>query len=152
MRCIYFQLQVIHHTLITNRKLKLFNIKDSELCDKCENIETISHLLYECQETRMLWETIQNWITGISPNSTFFDKKSILLGNSKNETIVNNIIMITKHEIYKSKWTKTKLTLHKIKVILKSQMEMELYLGTIKNRLPKVLGKWAAIYNYLQTI
>ena len=80
----------------------------------------------------------------------YLDKKSILLGNSKNELIVYNIITINKHEIYKSKWTKTKLNLIKLKKIFKTQMELEICLGTIKNNLPKVLGKWATVYNYLR--
>ena len=56
----------------------------------------------------------------------FFDKNSILLGNTNNEVIVNYIILTTKHEIYKSKWNKTKLTLTKLKHIFKNQMDLEI--------------------------
>ena len=152
VRCIYFHFKIIHRTLKTNRKLKQFKIKESEICDKCEHIETIAHLLYECQEAKDLWDAIQNWLRSISPNTSYFDKKWVLLGNSKNGIIVNNIIMITKHEIYKSKWTKSRLNIHKVKIVIKHQMELEIYLGTIKNCLPKVLGKWALVFNNLQTL
>ena len=64
--------------------------------------------------------------------------------------IIYNITTITKHEIYKSKWTKTKLNLIKLKKIFMAQMDLEIYLGTIENNLPKVLGKWATVYDYLK--
>ena len=136
-RCIYFQLQVLHRTLITNRKLKQFNIREDEKCDNCESIESIAHLLYECQVTRNLWESVEQWLSGLSRNSMYFDKKSVLLGNRLNETIISNIIMIVKHEIYKSKWTKTKLSIYKMKNIIKQQMELEIYLATVKTACPK---------------
>ena len=149
-RSTYFQIQVLHRTLVTNRKLMQFNIRDNEQCDNCNDIETISHLLYECQNARRIWDNVVEWLRGISPNDMYFDKKSILLGNKKNEIIINYIIIVIKHELYKSKWTKTRLNLLKIKKIIKSHMELEIYSGTIKNSLPKVLGKWATIYNNLR--
>ena len=151
-RCIYFQLQVLHRTLITNRKLKQFNIREDENCDKCDAIETIAHLLYECQSTRVLWGAVEQWLSGLSRNTIYFDKKSILLGNNQNEIIVNNIILMIKHEIYKSKWTKANLSIYKIKFVIKQQMELEIYLATVKNCLPKILGKWATVLNDLRTL
>ena len=151
-RCIYFQLQVLHRTLITNRKLKQFNIREDEKCDKCESIESIAHLLYDCQFTRNLWESGEQWLAGLSRNSIYFDKKSVLLGNRLNETIVSNIIMIVKHEIYESKWTKTNLSIYKMKIIIKQQMELKTYLATVKNCLPKVLGKWVTVYTDLRSL
>ena len=150
-RCTYFQIQILHRTLITNRKLKQFNIRDNESCDICGEIETISHLLIDCEPVLELWIEFGLWLEGLSPNHLYLDKKSILLGNSKNELIINNLINITKHEIYKSKWTNRKLNLFKLKKIFKIQMELEMYLGTIKKTLPKVLGKWSTIYNDLRT-
>ena len=45
----YFQFQILHRTLVTNRKLKLWKIKESELCSFCElEVESIDHLLYDC--------------------------------------------------------------------------------------------------------
>ena len=151
-RCKYFQFQILHRTLVTNRKLKMFNIRDDEICDNCHEVETISHLLFECHVARNIWREIQIWLSRISPNTFFLDKKSVLLGNTRNEIIINYIITLTKHELYKSKWNRNKLTLAKLKHTFKQQMDLEIYLGTIKNTLPKVLGKWATILNDLRTL
>ena len=68
----------------------------------------------------------------------------MLLGNRLNKTIVNNIILMVKHEIYKSKWTKTNLSIYKMKIIIKQQMELEIYLATVK--------KWATVLNDLRAL
>ena len=68
------------------------------------------------------------------------DDTSILLGNPQNELIINYVIIIAKHEIYKSKWNRTGINLIKIKKILKSHMDLDIYLGTIRSCLPKMLG------------
>ena len=44
----YFQYQVLHRTLITNKNLHQFNLLDHNTCDNCNEIETIRHLLFEC--------------------------------------------------------------------------------------------------------
>ena len=152
VRCKYFQFQILHRSLITNRKLTQFGIKDNESCDNCDETETITHLLYDCHKAAEIWRAVMLWLESISPNTMFFDKNSILLGNTNNEVIVNYIILTTKHEIYKSKWNKTKLTLTKLKHIFKNQMDLEIYIGTIKNNLPKVLGKWSPVLNNLRNL
>ena len=43
-----FQFQILHRSLVTNKNLHQFNIRDNELCDNCNSIVTISHLLYDC--------------------------------------------------------------------------------------------------------
>ena len=114
-RAIYFQFQVLHRTLITNRKLTQFGIKDNEQCDNCNEVETITHLLFECFTAQRVWNEVKTWLTAISPNPLYMDKKSILLGNQKNHVIINYVITTVKHEIYKSKWNKSRLNLMKIK-------------------------------------
>ena len=128
------------------------------LADKCnmnvrtrffhfQDIEPISHLLYECPNILTLWQELQAWLTTKLTCRIHFDKISILLGNTDNEPVINTLIMITKQEIFKSKCKATPLHLQHLKHIFKSQMQTELYLGTIKNQRAKALGKWSSIYN-----
>ena len=59
VRCKYFQFQIVHRKLITNRKLKQFRIRDNETCDNCDEIKTISHLLYDCDRASEIWQTLK---------------------------------------------------------------------------------------------
>ena len=53
-RIIYFQYQILHRSLVTNKKLEQFGIRDNNLCDECGAIETIPHLLFNCLERQNL--------------------------------------------------------------------------------------------------
>ena len=147
----FFHFQTMHRTVMTNKKLYQFNMRDNALCDVCQEQETISHLLYECPNIRILWQELQEWL-GINLTSTLhFDKTSVLLGNQNNEHITNTLIIITKHEIFK-KCKARPLHLRQLKLIFKAIMQTELYLGTVKNQRAKALGKWSSIYNELRLL
>ena len=146
---IFFQFQILHRTIMTNKKLQQFNLRDNELCDECHSIEDISHLFFDCPTITRLWNSVKNWLNNNTNQTNYFDKKSILLGNRNNEPIINTLIIITKHEIYKKRWKGTHLTLN---YVFQKQMKMDIYTGTVNNTLPKVLGKWSTLYNLLLTL
>ena len=151
-RIMYFQFQILHRTLITNKKLYQFNIKESDHCEHCDETDTIVHLLYECRRIGDLWNDVETWLNTVLTKPVKMDLPSIILGNNGNEYITNQILTVVKHEIYKSKWTKSSISLIKIQKILKSQMELDIYIATIKNSLPKTLGKWSGFYNVLRAL
>ena len=77
---------------------------------------------------------------------------SILLGDTRNEIITTCIISIFKHELYKCRWNKNVLSLHRLKHIIKGHMELDCYLGTIQCKKSKALGKWFPVLNALQNL
>ena len=102
-RTIYFQYQITHRSLITNKKLCTFGLRDNENCELRYIPETINHLLYECPIAREIWRNIENWLRPIIRSTIHFDMFSVLLGNPRNEVVINCIFLIVKHEIYKKK-------------------------------------------------
>ena len=149
---IFFHFQVLHRTIMTNKKMHQFNLRDNELCDDCQLPETISHLLYECPEVHAIWDQLLNWLLNVTNMNINFTKKAIIIGDKNNDPIINTVIMITKHEIYKRKWKANFLNLNLLKHAFKRQMESDIYVGTINNNLPRALGKWSALYNTLRVI
>ena len=102
-RSMYFQFQILHRTLITNKKLYQFNIKENDHCEHCDEIDTIVHLLYECRRFGDLWNDMENWLNTVLTKPVKMDLPSIIVGNNSNEYITNQILIEAKHEIYKSK-------------------------------------------------
>ena len=143
----FFKYQVLQRSLLTNRKLYLFNLIESENCDKCNTTETVAHLLIDCQHLSELWIGIERWLNRNINEHILFEKSAILLGSPENSVIVNYIFLIAKHEIYKSKWTKTKVTLNKIIGKLKYYLKIDEYVNTISVGKEKTLGKWSPIYH-----
>ena len=119
---IYFQYQVIHRSLVTNKKLQQFGLRDNSICDNCDEEETIIHLLINCPVAANIWREISQWLNRTLNSELYLETNDILLGNPKNEHVTNCVILIVKHEIYKNKWNRTRLTLHKLKTIIKSHM------------------------------
>ena len=150
-KMVFFQYQILHKTLITNRKLKMFNLSDTEMCDNCDKIETIEHLLYDCPYTTTIWEIIWKWLRKYITDQLYLGRSSILLGDQRNTILVNQIFIIFKYEIYRKKWTNKTFNIHSIKHILNKQMEAENYNAKISNRTRFFLGKWSPIYNWLTT-
>ena len=146
----FFQYQVLHRSLLTNRKLFLFNLIDSEKCDNCDMVETVTHLLIDCDNLKNLWGGIEEWINHNINENVSFEKRSILLGNPENSVLVNYIFLVVKHEIYKSKWNKSKLSLALIIEKLKYYLKIEEYINVISVGREKTLGKWSPIYHTIK--
>ena len=152
IRSKYFHYQVLHRTIVTNRKLLQFNMRMDEKCDNCGEIETITHLLYNCTTTKRIWASTLDWLTPLIREEIYHDEKSILIGNTKNTILVNYIFIILKHEIYKFKWKKIPYKLIFLKRSLKNYMNIELYNGRTTGKERKVLGKWSPLMNDLKNV
>ena len=152
IRSKYFHYQVLHRTIVTNRKLLQFNMRIDELCDNCGEIESITHLLYNCTTTKRIWASTLDWLTPLIREEIYHDKTSILIGNTKNTILVNYIFIIVKHEIYKFKWKKIPYKLIFLKRSLKNYMNIELYNGRTTGNEQKVLGKWSPLMNDLKNV
>ena len=152
IRSKYFQYQVLHRSIMTNRKLYQFNLRDNEVCDHCGEVETISHLLYNCEHVQQIWNQTIQWLTPLVREEIYHDKQSIILGNTKNTILVNYVFIILKHEIYKFKWKRIQYRLIFLKRSLKNYMNIELYNAKVLGKEQKTLGKWSPLMNTLRNI
>ena len=146
----FFNYQVLQKTLITNRKLHQFGLIDSELCEKCGELDTITHLLYECKFILPIWNKLETWILRNIREKVECNIKTSVLGINDYSVLVNYIFIICKHEIFKSKWSSKVINQDSLLNTLKEYLLMEEYISTISNRKEKTLGKWSPIYNLLK--
>ncbi len=51
-----FQYKVMHRTLPCNEWLKNIRIKTDYICSYCNNIDTISHFLIDCNSNKLFWK------------------------------------------------------------------------------------------------
>ena len=115
----FFNYQVLHRSLMTKKKLHQFNLRYDDQCDTYGATETISHLLYDCQNATNIWHELGNWLSQNLTSTIHLDKTSVLLGNTRNEYIVNALIITTKHEIYKCKYKETIINMIQLKNVFK---------------------------------
>jgi hypothetical protein len=53
LRNIYFRL--INRDFFTHSRMKKYNMVESDKCPRCGQIETINHLLWECDHSKKIW-------------------------------------------------------------------------------------------------
>ena len=102
----YLQFKLLHNRAITNEKLQIMKISDSNICKVCmAEIETIKHVFIECIHVREIWSQIEKWIkVNICRQCKISDIDKIF-GQSSKGDIINKIITATKATIYNNRKT-----------------------------------------------
>ena len=83
-------LRAAHGEVYTKERLHRFNLIDSNICPRCDQVETLQHKILECAYVNRIWnitETLQN-----HPNQNpgpALDRKSNVLGTLGNSTIAS---------------------------------------------------------------
>ena len=105
-------------------------------------MEGIEQRLYDCKKIRILWETLTTWLRTytVFKDQMYLGKYSILLGDQRNNVLVNQSTIITKNEIYNNKYNNKPNSTHTIKVAIKTQMISEKYVANTSNKLRTFLG------------
>ena len=57
-----FQYKIINWILNTNKKLEKWFIKPSNKCNFCHSVDTIEHHLYQCENSKIIWDKLENWL------------------------------------------------------------------------------------------
>ena len=55
-----FNFKVIYNILPCNVNLKRWGKKDYDVCDVCQESQTVKHLLFDCQYVKPLWKVIES--------------------------------------------------------------------------------------------
>ena len=51
-----------------------FGMINNNLCERCQQIESTKHLLWECVESRNIWELFNTWIVSNNPVSNVINE------------------------------------------------------------------------------
>ena len=101
-----FQYKILHNALFLNKKLFIFGKTNTAFCSFCNLFdETIVHLFCECGKTKALWNELKisfasNFqLHDLSPQAAYFG----FLQSDNTNTLQNNLLLIFKLHIYKSR-------------------------------------------------
>jgi len=106
----WFQFRLLNRILCTNKLLVKIGKSDNTLCTFCNNVdESISHLLWDCEYTLKYWKEFQDWMNSNLTSNISLNKEMILFGNYKfKDHVFNNMLLVLKFNIYKSRVKKEK--------------------------------------------
>ena len=75
-----FQYKIIHNILPYGNRLYMMKISNSPLCNYCNLLETLPHMLVECKNVHNFWVKAISWWNSRSGNSYTIDVLCILFG------------------------------------------------------------------------
>ena len=102
--------KILHNIYPTNIMLKQMNLRTDDLCEWCQCKDVVEHVFFECEKVKVLWSTIESFISTKSNVSISLDASDVLLGINKAKygltktvaNMINHIIILGKLSI--SKW------------------------------------------------
>jgi hypothetical protein len=131
-----FNFKITHRTLATGEKLHTWKIKESNKCERCQEIDTIEHFLVTCYEVKQFWEYVFNWWTALTKVKFPLLTYEIIFGipNDGDDYIINNfnfILLCGNYYVYRKKKANERLDIYeyikdtKMKLIYKKEIMIQ---------------------------
>ena len=140
-----FQYKFLMRILPCNKKLYKQKLVNSTLCDFCAmNVETTTHLFWECNVTRAFWAELQQFLH----NKDFiinFNLRTISFGLEKraqDSCILNFLIILAKYYIFRCKYNKNEPEFIAFVQYLKQRKNIEETIAIIKDKTDTHNMKW----------
>ena len=133
-----FQYKLLNRIINTNDKLLTWRIKETNICEYCNEIDTIEHHFFWCVYSSEFWKKIQKWSKDNLDTSMDFTVCEILFGicidNNESFNIINFLILLGKQFINKSRTNKEPLYFIKFISLLKNKIENIIYTKIINSQ------------------
>jgi hypothetical protein len=135
-------------------KVWLCNLKviPENICDYCDENDSIVHHLITCSYVNPLWKYIERWWNSNFYPSLIFTQKYILFGfyhDKKEYEVINYIILLAKHYIYISKINKREIFPYNFMVSLKNRLILLESMLKKNNNSEKWKKDWQPVFESL---
>ena len=125
-----FQYRLLNRYLPCKVALKKWKIEENDLCNECNEIDTLEHFLVQCIKLKPFWDSLLEWWNSIYEVTIKLQTLDIVVGmaNTDRDITLNTLnfcMLYAKYYIYKCK-TNTKDVIFEIyKAELKQRLEFE---------------------------
>ena len=147
----YIQFRTLHRRFFINNILFKMRIKDSPLCNFCQEFEDSNeHMFIECEKIKSLWTEVESWIAEIGVVDYLINDRIIILGELQKAHWINAVILLTKKTIFNSRINTTCPTFESIKKQVKNLYNYEKYEYTLCDREDKLEQRWGIMLDYFE--
>ena len=146
-----FQISLNHYYYFTNEKLHRIGLSETPNCFFCSDVvETINHLFVDCPYVQPLWEYVKHMLNLLGCTKPLTDFSKIFgFHNTLNDDIgmmINHILILVKHFIHMSKYTKTIPSVLQLKRRISDTEYLERQIALKKQKLEKHENKWKNLF------
>ena len=99
-----YSFKLLHRLLPFKENLVKWKIASDMICKQCNQVETISHVLLYCPDTKLYWKKIAYILYRLFHIDIVIDERIILTGynvSDKNFILPNLMLMFAQHTIYR---------------------------------------------------
>ena len=140
-----FQFKIIHNILPCRNLLYKMNISESPLCEFCNELETLSHMLVNCSRIRDFWNSVLfRWNSQNNDNYNF-DELGIMYGynpGSSGSYIFNYYILLSKRHVFLQKYEHKLPNLLLFLELVKGKMLIQRSIAHAKGQKENFLNLW----------
>ena len=149
-----FQYKIVHRFFPCNEILNTWYPSQTNLCNSCNQLDTIEHYLVECKTVKIFWKQLFNWLSNAVKTDMNVSKIDIVFGivNENNLDLLNVInfcILLAKYYIYVQKRSSKNLDLYTYQIELKNRLELEAVCCIQQNCIEKFNIMWNDILENL---
>ena len=140
--------RIVHRILTTKTLLLHLGITENDLCSYCANSrETIKHLYLECPVVQRLWADLENWLRRtMHDNDIALSKSTLIAGyTGMNQHLINHILLVAKHYIYRNKFSRPDLHLNCLINMLRLHFKTECMQAELNMKQHRFAQKWAPL-------
>jgi hypothetical protein len=141
LRHIFFRL--MNKDFYSKDRMFRFKMIDNEICDRCGQTETFRHLLWECKESKKIWQSYNAFleqlklkIFQIKDFKSLFEIKSIPVLDTIKVSIIKELIQIERP---------TNWTIENVNKIVRELKGIEYYNAAKTGSLDKTTKRWIQI-------
>jgi hypothetical protein len=147
-----FLFKPLHHILLNNKLLHKMGMKNSALCNFCNQEEdSILHYLRGCPVARRIWTSFNIWLSSALDLEVFeLTSKETVLGLFSDESSLQKIVpfvfLVLRSYIHCCKWTDTNPVLNIFKIKVKQKEKIEKINALVENKMYKHDNKWCYLH------
>jgi exonuclease III len=143
LRNIYYRL--IHRDFFTYSRMKKYKMTESDLCPRCGQIETVSHLLWECANVKIVWNEYNAFMSKVGQEQELVRSyNSIYTAGNKPST---NIIKIKIIQELIQKERLTHWNSEKMEILVSDLIKMDKYIALKNHEIDTFNKKWKFVSN-----
>jgi hypothetical protein len=102
-----FQYALLYRFIPYKKKLHIMGLVDSDICDYCDEIDTLVHRFVVCPVVKIFWNNFIIWWRKQNDNINDLTDKNIILGfYDQEDYALNKSILLAKHFIHRKKMPK----------------------------------------------
>ena len=136
-----FQYKIINRILNTNEKLEKWSIKPNNKCNFCQSVDTIEHHLFQCKNSKLIWDKLENWLLKNIQLKLNLKECEILFGIPHTPTahleLINFVILMTKWYINKQRSDNKELYFIELLKTIKYKIKSHILANNMNGRVNK---------------